>query len=131
MTAVYFTLTGTKHYFGQDFLEPGMTVILEKEPDNEYDSEAIAVKLEGLGVIGYVANSPYTVQGESFSAGRLYDKIKSVARGKIMYVTHAVVLCRLCSETARGRLLRKGKATGRCNSPVVLETEFSKSSIKP
>lgn len=40
--------------------------------DNEADKEAIRVEMEGLGLIGYVASSPYTVQGESMSAGRIY-----------------------------------------------------------
>ena len=51
-----------------------MTVKLIKEPDNEFDAEAIKVEqegLEGLGQVGYVANSPRTVAGESYSAGRL------------------------------------------------------------
>ena len=61
MAKKYFTLTGTKHYYGSNFLKPGMKVQLEKEPDNEFDPEAILVKLNGLGKIGYVANSPYTV----------------------------------------------------------------------
>ena len=56
MKKIYFTLTGTKHYFGSDFLEPGMKVKLVKEPDNEYDQEAIKVLLKGVGKIGYVAN---------------------------------------------------------------------------
>ena len=47
MAKIYFTLTGTKHYFGSQFLEPGMKIELEKEPDNEYDKEAILIKLEG------------------------------------------------------------------------------------
>ena len=46
-----------------------------KNRDNEYDKEAIKVTYEGLGKIGYVANSSYTVIGDSMSAGRLYDKI--------------------------------------------------------
>ena len=75
MSKVYFTLTGTKYYFGNDFLKKGMRIMLVKEPDNEYDKEAIKVMYEGFGKIGYVANSPYTVIGESMSAGRLYDKI--------------------------------------------------------
>ena len=58
---IWFTLTGTQHYEGQDFLEKGMKVRLEKEPDNKVDREAIMVKMKGLGKIGYVANSPYTV----------------------------------------------------------------------
>lgn len=56
-----------------------MKIRLEKEPDNEYDKEAIKVTYEGLGKIGYVANSSYTVIGESMSAGRLYDKIGDTA----------------------------------------------------
>ena len=48
MGKVYFTLTGTKHYYGKEFLKPGMKLLLEKEPDNEYDTEAIMVKLEDL-----------------------------------------------------------------------------------
>lgn len=46
-----------------------------KRTQNEWDREAIAVYREGLGKVGYVANSPKTVLGESYSAGRLYDKI--------------------------------------------------------
>ena len=39
MAKIFITLTGTKHYFGNDFLEKGMKIRLEKEPDNEYDNE--------------------------------------------------------------------------------------------
>ena len=47
MAKTYFTLTGTKHYYGRDFLEKGMQVKLIKEPDNDYDREAIRVELPG------------------------------------------------------------------------------------
>ena len=59
MSKIYFTLTGTNHYFGKEFLKKGTKIRLEKEPDNEYDKEAIKVIYEGLGKIGYVANSSY------------------------------------------------------------------------
>ncbi len=95
MKDVFFTIAGMKHYYGNDFLEKGMKVKLIKEPDNEYDSEAIRVELKGLGKIGYVANSPYTVIGDSKSAGRLYDHMKKKAKGKVMLVTQKGVLCRL------------------------------------
>lgn len=103
---IWFTLTGTQHYEGQEFLEKGMKVRLEKEPDNKFDKEAILVKMKGLGKIGYVANSPWTVVGESWSAGRLYDKIGDTAKGKVVMVTDKGVLCRLetekyCSETEK------------------------------
>ena len=73
----------------------GMKVKLEKEPDNEYDKEAIQVKVKGLGKIGYVANSPYTVKGESMSAGRLYDKLGDKAKGKVVFVVDGGVVCRI------------------------------------
>lgn len=92
---IYFTLTGTRYFHGKDFLEKDMTVRLVKDPDNDYDKEAIKVELEGLGQIGHVANSPYTVVGESYSAGRLYDHIDDEASGKIIYVMPTGVLCRL------------------------------------
>ncbi|MGI6096103.1 MAG: HIRAN domain-containing protein [Lachnospiraceae bacterium] len=95
MEKVYFTLTGTKYYYGKEFLKPGMKLLLKKEPDNEYDKEAIMVKMDGLGKLGYVANSPYTVLGNSISAGRLYDRIGKTACGKIVLVTPQGVLCKV------------------------------------
>ena len=92
MAKTYFTSTGTRHYFGVYFLKKGMRVELEKEPDNEHDKEAIKVNLEGLGKIGYVANSTYTVLGESMSAGRLYE-------GKVVLVTERGVLCKVCKKS--------------------------------
>ncbi|MBR5596055.1 MAG: HIRAN domain-containing protein [Lachnospiraceae bacterium] len=98
MLKTYFTIAGTRHYYGQDFFEPKQEVKLVKEPDNEMDKEAIKVEMEGLGLVGYVANSPYTVQGESMSAGRLYDRIGDTAVGIVKYVLPKGVLCELKDE---------------------------------
>ena len=38
-----------------------MSVKLIKEPDNENDKEAIRVEMDGLGLIGYVANQAVQV----------------------------------------------------------------------
>ena len=97
MKKIYFTITGTGHYHGSDFLEPKMQVRLVKEPDNEFDTEAIKVTVPGLGQIGHVANSPYTVLGESMSAGRIYDKIGDCAWGTVLYILPKGVLCLLNS----------------------------------
>ena len=86
MRKIFFTITGTNHRYGSGFMEPDMKVRLVKEPDNEHDREAIKVEMEGLGQIGYVANSTRTVLGESYSAGRIYDKIGDEAEGTVMYV---------------------------------------------
>ena len=45
-----------------------------------------------------MANSPYTVKGESMSAGRLYDKIADKAKGKLVFVTDGGVICKVISE---------------------------------
>ncbi len=95
MKDVYFTITGMDHYFGNEFLKKGMKVKLVKGPDNEYDKEAIRVEFKGLGKIGYVANSPYTVLGESKSAGRMYDFMKKKAKGKVILITPRGALCKL------------------------------------
>jgi len=95
MKSAYITVTGVDHYFGMDFIKSKMVLRLVKDPDNEYDSEAIRVELPGLGKIGYVANSPYTVQGESISAGRLYDKIGETASAVVKYVLPRGILCKV------------------------------------
>ena len=41
----------------------------------------------------YVADSPFTVMGESMSAGRLYDKIGDKAKGKVVFVVDGGVVC--------------------------------------
>lgn len=99
MAKIFITLTGTKHYFGNDFLKKGMKLRLKKEPDNDYDKEAIKVTYDGLGKIGYVANSSYTVIGESISAGRLYDKIGDIAYAKVVLITPAGTLCKVCKKS--------------------------------
>ena len=54
--------------------------------------------INGVGQIGYVANSPYTVVGESYSAGRLYDKIGDTAKGTVLYVVTKGVRCVLNTD---------------------------------
>ena len=93
MAKIYFTITGTNYRHGSEFLKEGMQVRLVKEPDNKYDTEAIKVELKGLGKIGYVANSTTTRVGESWSAGRIYDKIGDTAVGTVKYVLPKGVLC--------------------------------------
>ena len=109
MKSAYITVTGTNHYYGLDFIEPKMTLRLIKEPDNEHDKEAIRVELPGLGKIGYVANSPYTVQGESISAGRLYDKIGDTAVATVKYVLPKGILCKV-KHLQPEKSLNRGKS---------------------
>ena len=57
MNPIYFTVTGTNYYYGNEYFKPEMKLQLNKEPDNKADKEAIRVELEGLGKVGYVATS--------------------------------------------------------------------------
>ena len=95
MTKIYFTIAGANCYYGTDLFEKDMKVRLVKEPDNAFDKEAIKVELDGLGTVGYVANSVHTVVGESYSAGRLYDKIGDTTEGRVLYKVNAGILCYL------------------------------------
>ena len=95
MDNTYFvTITGLCHYYGKKPFEIGRIIKLIKEPDNVFDKEAIAATLPFIDKIGYVANSINTVYSGTISAGRLYDKIKDYAYGKVLFVTHssAIVL---------------------------------------
>lgn len=95
MEKTYFvTITGLNHYYGKKPFEIGRIIKLIKEPDNEYDKEAILAFLPYIDKIGYVANSTNTVYDGTISAGRLYDKIEDYAYGRVMFVTHssAIVL---------------------------------------
>ncbi len=95
------TITGLNFRFGSDFLKKGMKVKLVKEPENEFDKEAIRVELKGLGTIGYVANSTKTVAGESISAGRLYDRIGKKAKAKVMIKLDNAVICKVSKKSMR------------------------------
>lgn len=63
-------------------MKEGMKADIVKEPDNKFDREAIMVMMPGVGKIGYVANSPHTVKGDSYSDGRMYDHLRTRRRAK-------------------------------------------------
>lgn len=112
MGKMFFTVTGTNYRQGTDFIERGDMVHIVKEPDNKYDHEAIKVEMEGIGQIGYVANSTRTVMGDTYSAGRLYDKIDEEADGVVKYVMNHALVC----ELAGADFGKKDKRKGRKNS---------------
>ena len=80
MAKVFITLTGTKHYFGNDFLEKGTKIRLEKEPDNEYDKEALTLARENYKK---KMNKPY-ISNE-------VDQIKTDNKWKDYKCSYAVI----------------------------------------
>ena len=78
-----FTIAGRQFYKINMQLTPGMSLKLVKEPDNEFDKDAIAVYVEDKK-IGYVANNANTKFELTSSASELQDKIKDVAQGEYL-----------------------------------------------
>lgn len=94
MDKTYFiTLTGVKHYFGMKPFEPGRVVKLVKDPQNEYDAEAVSVELPYIDRVAYVANSAETVARGTCSAGRIYDLFETFAYARVLFITHASIIC--------------------------------------
>lgn len=79
-----FTLTGTKFHENGKKLKSGVPLKLVKEPDNEFDNDAIAVYL-GDEKVGYVANKDYTKCELTSSASELQDKIPNVIQGEYLF----------------------------------------------
>lgn len=90
--ARFITITGLNHYYGKKPFEIGRVFKIIKEPDNEYDDEAICAFLPFIEKIGYVANSTNTVYQGTVSAGRLYDKIDDYAYARTVFITHSSVI---------------------------------------
>ena len=51
--------------------------------------------MSGIGKVGYVANSVGRTIGESYSTGRIYDKIGKTAKGRVLYKMPRGILCEL------------------------------------
>lgn len=92
MENVFITITGQNHYLGMKPFKVNRLVKIVKEPENDFDSEAIRVELPYIDTIGYVANSANTVFAGTCSAGRLYDKIEDYAFAQVMFITHSSVI---------------------------------------
>ncbi len=92
------TITGLDYYLGKKAYKVGRILRIEKEPDNEHDSEAIRVLLPVIGTVGYVANSIGTVYDGTMSAGRLYESFERRAYVQVLVITRSSVIARLLPE---------------------------------
>lgn len=84
---MFVTLTGIGNKGNMKHLKVFDRLLLLKEHDNAYDSEAIRVEAPFVGKIGYIANSVHTKAKGTMSAGRLYDKFEEHCFGVILFVT--------------------------------------------
>ena len=95
---LYTTIVGLKNYEGSKVFKIGSIVKLVKEPDNEYDLEAIVCELKYIGKTGYIANSVSTVTKGTMSAGRIYDKINDISFCEVKFVSNDAVIAKVLSE---------------------------------
>ena len=92
METKFVTITGVNHYYGLKPFKVGGILKLQKEKSNDFDSEAIVVKMPYIDTVGFVANSPNTTFKGTYSAGRIYDSIGDCAYARVMFVTHSSVI---------------------------------------
>lgn len=78
-----FTIAGTYYHNNID-ITPGMPLKLVKEPENEFDRDAIAV-YAGDVKIGYVANSASTKHELTSSSSELKDNIHDTAQAICLF----------------------------------------------
>lgn len=92
---MYITIVAFNNMHGAKPLKLDAIVRLSKEPDNKYDTEAIACEMRHFGKIGYVANSTQTVIKGCMSSGRLFDKIPDEYFAKIKFIKDLNVIAKV------------------------------------
>lgn len=95
MKEQFITITGFNHYYGIAPFKLGKKIACVKEPENPFDSEAIRCQIKGLGKVGYVANSVYTVAAGTKSAGGIAHKVKKKFKVEVMFITGHCVICKV------------------------------------
>jgi len=94
----YLTITHINDYSGSFTFRPGQRMILQKDHENPYDDEAIAVYTEGRQKCGYVANSVGTVARGTCSAGRAYDRLPEQSMCIIRFVLEECMIAETAEE---------------------------------
>lgn len=95
---VLINVTGTGFYHGIEPFKEGVILDLIREPDNEHDSDAIAVLIDGEKV-GYVANSDYTVIDEVKSAREIKNMFTDSAKAEFLFVyLNELIIARLIKK---------------------------------
>ena len=88
-------ITGYSFYKGLKPFKEGTVLNLVKEPDNEHDFDAIAVFCDGE-LVGYVANSDYSVIDEVKSASDIKNLFKDSTKAKVVFIyLNELVIARL------------------------------------
>lgn len=92
---MFITIIAFQNMHGEKPLKLNGLVKLVKEPDNKYDTEAIACEMRHFGKIGYVANSTNTVVKGCMSSGRVFDKITDEYYAKIKFIHSNMTIAKI------------------------------------
>lgn len=95
---MYVTVITSNKLHSSDPLKLNGIIKLIKEPDNKYDTEAIACEMRYFGKIGYLANSTNTVVKGCMSSGRVYDKIEDEYYAKIKFIKDYIAIAKILSS---------------------------------
>lgn len=95
---LFTTIVGLKNYEGSKVFKIGSIVKLVKEPDNDFDLEAIACEMKYIGKVGYIANSTRTVTKGTMSAGRIYDKIGDISFCEVKFISTDSVIAKVLNK---------------------------------
>lgn len=92
---MHITLLGFSKFHGLKPFNLESLIKLVKEPENKYDTEAIACEMRYFGKVGYVANSTNTVIKGTMSSGRVFDKIEDEYFAKVKFITHDLIIAKI------------------------------------
>lgn len=95
---LYTTVVGLKNYEGNKVFKIGSIIKLIKEPENDYDTEAIACEIKYIGKVGYIANSTTTVIKGTMSAGRVHDKISDTSFAEVKFIDDDSVIAKILNN---------------------------------
>ena len=97
MKEKYITITGMNHYYGLIPFKVGKKLTCKKDKRNPYDADAIKVVKKHIGIVGYVANTPYTSATGTLTASRIRSKVKKKFTIEVMFITSSKVICKVVS----------------------------------
>lgn len=91
----FVTITGVNHYFGYAPFKIGKRFKCIKEKNNIYDEDAIRVVKKGIGKVGYIANSVYTVVTGTQSASKIRRKMNKKFEIEVCFIAPNAIICKV------------------------------------
>ncbi len=128
---MYITVTAFDNMHGTKPLKLNGIVKLVKEPDNKYDTEAIACEMRHFGKIGYVANSTRTVVKGCMSGGRVYDKITDEYFARIKFITGTIAIAKVLDSDEYIEELENPESDIHhlCENPSKIDLDYIKKNL--